>query len=201
MFTPESPKPIKNPAPLNRVTALTAEQINILEAHWIISIQEFLALTEMPATAGPLAKLLKIDRAALKELDAAARKQLGATRGEDESEAALMEIEYASGVLTPPAAMRAKIKYETIPREEKAPPALSYSDELPPIRNQGNTCLGTDGMGFQDCRYLRNPNPGNNAGRANGSWSYANLDGIHSRFNQAFCPFFRCHITGNHVTC
>ncbi len=138
MFIPESPKPIKNPAPLNLAQALTAEQIKLLEAHWIISIQELLALIEMPATAGPLAKLLKIDQAALKELGNDARKQLGAERGEDENEAALTEIEYASGALTPPAAMRAKVKYETIPREEKLPPALSYSDELPPIRNQGN---------------------------------------------------------------
>ncbi len=139
MFIPESPKPIQNPAPLSRATGLTEAQIKTLKAHWIISIQELLALTELPATAGPLAKLLGIDNAELEKISIALRKQLSVMRGNhDEDDEALTNIEYASGALTPPAAMRAGVKYETIPCEEAPPPALSYSDELPPVRNQGS---------------------------------------------------------------
>ena len=189
MFIPESPQPIKNPAPLNRVPELTEEQIKTLEAHWIISIQEFLALTELPATEGRLAALLNIDQEELKKISNAARNQLGTTRGESQKEdEALGKIEYASGALTPPAAMRAEIKYETIPHEESAPPALSYSDDLPPIRDQGSrgTCVAYAAAAvreFMEVQQLKRNNPDFNPGEVDFSeqfiyWWCKEQDGL-----------------------
>ena len=130
---------MKNPAPINRVTELTKQQIATLKSHWIISIQEFLALTDLPTTSGNLAQLLGTDKTGLKNLTVAAQNQLSAMRDDDEEkDEGLAELTYASGALAPPAAMREKISYEKIPQEAPLPPALSYSDDLPPIRNQGS---------------------------------------------------------------
>ncbi len=138
MFIPESPKPIKNPAPIERTPELSEAQLEALRSHWIISIQEFLALAELPATRSHLATLLETDEEHLSKLSKSARRQLSAMRGaEDETDEELVGLEYAAGALEPPPAMRAEVEYERIPRETPAPPALSYSDELPPVRNQG----------------------------------------------------------------
>ncbi len=143
MFIPESPKPIKNAAPVARIAGLTPEQLESLKAHWIISIQEFLALADLPSARPGLAKLLGVDDAGLKALIRAARKQLIPSRESDEEDKALDALEYAAGALALSPAMREEIQYETIPHETPFPPALSYSDELPPIRNQGSrgTCV------------------------------------------------------------
>ena len=143
MFIPESPKPIKNAAPVARIPGLTPEQLDALKAHWIISIQEFLALADLPSARPGLTKLLGVDDAGLETLISAARKQLAPSREGDEEDQALDALEYAAGALEPPPAMREEVQYETIPHETPFPPALSYSDELPPIRNQGSrgTCV------------------------------------------------------------
>ncbi len=144
MIIPESPKPMKNPAPLDRVRGLSEEQIHRLKDHWIISIQEFAALGELPSARKGLAKLLGLSEPELEPVVRYARKQLAQMRGpEDEDDETLDAIEYASGALEPPPALRAEIAYERIPYEAPMPPALSYADELPPIRNQGarGTCV------------------------------------------------------------
>jgi hypothetical protein len=143
MLFPQSPEPIKNAAPIDQMAGLTNTQIETLKAHWIISIQEFLALTEIPSTRKNLEQLLGIDGKTLDKLTRAARKQLSLMR--DGSEAlmeTLAEIEYSSGVIMPPLRFR-EITYESLPLETVFPPAISYSDELPPTRNQGDrgTCV------------------------------------------------------------
>ncbi|HHB90501.1 MAG TPA: hypothetical protein ENK60_04265 [Anaerolineae bacterium] len=143
MLFPESPKPIRNPAPLERIQGLTSKQIDDLKAHWIISIQEFLALSELPSTRKGLARLLGMAEDALEPVVRYARSQLVQMRGEEEDDDALDTVAYAGGALELPPAMRAEIPYERIPYEAPLPPALSYADELPPIRNQGarGTCV------------------------------------------------------------
>ncbi len=144
MYIPESPKPLRNPAPLERIPGLTEQQIESLKAHWIVSIQELVALGEMPSTKRGLANLLGVTETELGALIKLARRQLSQMRGmEDTDDAALDELEYASGALEPAPEMRAKLEYERIPYEAPFPPALSYADELPPIRNQGarGTCV------------------------------------------------------------
>ncbi len=144
MYIPESPKPLRNPAPLERIPGLTQQQLETLKAHWIVSVQELVALGELPSAKRGLATLLDIPETELDALIKRARRQLSQMRGEDDEEdAALDEVEYASGALEPTPTMRAKVEYERIPHETPFPPALSYADELPPIRNQGarGTCV------------------------------------------------------------
>ena len=138
MFTPESPKPIYDPAPIDSVAGLTQTQIETLKAHWIISIQEFLALTDLSSIRGRLAAMLGVDEPGLQNLINDARQQLHAMRGAGEEDEGLAALDYASGALEMPAVMRDEPQYERIPHETPLPPALSYSDELPPIRNQGS---------------------------------------------------------------
>ena len=143
MLIPKSPKPIKNVAPLARMTGLTPAQLDILQQHWIISIQEFLALTDIPTVRPGLMKLLGVDDAALQSLIQEANTQLSSWRDAAAEDEALDELTYAAGALPPPPTMRDEVQYETIPHETPLPPALSYSDELPPLRNQGvrGTCV------------------------------------------------------------
>ncbi len=143
MLFPQSPEPIKNATPIDDMAGLTTEQIETLKAHWIISIQEFLALTEIPSTRNELAQMLGVDGRDLDKLAQTARKHLSLMR--DGSEAlmeTLAQIEYYSGVLMPPVRLREET-YETLPLETAFPPAITYSDELPPTRNQGDrgTCV------------------------------------------------------------
>ena len=139
MLTPKSPTPIKDSIPIAEIAGLSQAQIETLTSHWIISVQEFLALAELPSTKRGLARMLDLDVAQLDEIAATARKQLVIMRdGEGLAAAQLAELEYAAGALHPPAAMREEIEYEIIPLESPPPPALSYSDELPPTRNQGD---------------------------------------------------------------
>lgn len=142
MLIPQSPKPMRNPVPLHRVPDLSSSQITTLHEHWIISIQEFTALVALPSTRPPLARLLGLSVDALMEVGKTARQQLPALRGEEE-DAALDQVTYAAGALEPPAAFRAEVTYERIPYEAPFPPALSYADELPPVRDQGarGTCV------------------------------------------------------------
>ncbi len=144
MFIPESPTPIKNRAPIEGVHGLSSEQIETLKSHWIISVQEFLALAEFPSTRPGLAKLLAVDDSGLEALVKAARKKTPVMRDGDEAEdEMLMKATYGAGAWELPPPMREEIQYETIPFETPLPPALSYSDDLPPIRDQGSrgTCV------------------------------------------------------------
>ncbi|HIQ11696.1 MAG TPA: hypothetical protein EYH29_02370 [Caldilineales bacterium] len=142
MIILESPKPLPNPAPLERVPGLTKSQIETLKKHWIISIQEFTALGDLPSFRQGLAKLLGVEAPTLATILNDARDQLSQMRGH-EVNVDLDDVEYASGALEPPPALRAEIEYERIPYEAPMPPALSYADELPPTRNQGarGTCV------------------------------------------------------------
>lgn len=138
MFIPQSPKPIKDPIPIGEIAGLTQTQIDALKAHWIISAQEFLALADLPSTKENLAKLLELDTAELDGIVSSVRNQLTSMRdGGEPDGSGLEEIEYASGALPLPLTMREEIEYEIIPMETPPPPALSFTDELPPIRNQG----------------------------------------------------------------
>ena len=143
MYIPESPRPMRNPAPLDRVPGLTPNQLETLAQHWIISIQELVALAEMPSTQKHLAQLLDMEVEDLSQLAQTARGQLATMRGEEDDEETWEDIEYASGALWEPPALRAERTYERIPYEAPLPQALSYADELPPIRNQGTrgTCV------------------------------------------------------------
>ncbi len=139
MFIPQTPIPIKNPIPLNEIIGLNQAQIDKLTSHWIISTQEFLALTELSSTKERLARLLEMEISELDKIAALTRKQMATMRdGEALAGTELKEIEYASGAIPPPTTMRERIEYEVIPIESPPPPALSYTDELPPVRNQGD---------------------------------------------------------------
>jgi len=143
MFAPHSPTPIKNAIPLTRLKGLSAEQIQQLHQRWIISVQEFAALVEMPSARPKLADILKIEASDLQQMADSAQSQLAPMRGETGPDKRLLKATYRSGALPLPATLRGSTKFEIIPHEAPMPPALSYSDDLPPLRDQGDrgTCV------------------------------------------------------------
>jgi hypothetical protein len=139
MFIPESPKPIAKQTPLDALSPkLSAQQLKTLRAHWIDSVQEFLALATLGSVQGKLARLLQLDRGQLEDLITLARRKSTHMRdGSDADDERLMSIDYLAGALLPAPGLREEQEYEKIPQEEDPPTALSYSDDLPPLRDQG----------------------------------------------------------------
>ncbi len=141
MPSAETLKPMKNIAPLDKIAGMTAEQIKSLGAYWIISIQEFLALNELPAGRGHLRTLLAVDDAELDRLLDRGLKIVG-QRGGDKREDEVMEADLGIGAVEPPEPVRGGA-YDTIAFAGDLPAAVTHVAQMPPIRNQGNrgTCV------------------------------------------------------------
>lgn len=135
------PKPMKNAAPLDRIAGMSSERIKALAAFWIISIQELLAVNELPGGRGHLRTILAADDAELDRLLKLGNDVIG-QRGADKREDEMMEAELGIGALEPPDPVRGE-GYDTIAFAGQLPAALDYVNQMPPIRNQGNrgTCV------------------------------------------------------------
>ena len=140
-----SPKPITNPAPLDRIQGLSDDHIVSLKGYWITSIQEFLAIAELPDGRHQLAQVLEVDDDQLAKLVKSAERETPPSRGpERETEDEVMLIDYGTGALEPPSAqMRAVEEYETIAFAGELPRLVDYTASMPAARNQGvrGTCV------------------------------------------------------------
>jgi len=138
-----SPKPIANPAPLDRV--LSDDHIASLKAYWITSIQEFLAVAELPDGRHQLAQVLGVDDDQLSSFVKIAERETPPSRGpEKEREDEVMLADYGTGALEPPPSqMRAVEEYETIAFAGELPHLVDYTAHMPVARNQGvrGTCV------------------------------------------------------------
>ena len=138
-----SPKPIANPAPLDRV--LSDDHIASLKGYWITSIQEFLAVAELPDGRHQLAQLLGVDDDQLANYVKIAERETPPSRGpEKEREDEVMLADYGTGALeSPPSQMRAVAEYETIAFAGDLPRLVDYTAIMPVARNQGvrGTCV------------------------------------------------------------
>lgn len=141
MPSAEPPKPMKNAAPLDRIAGMSADQIKALAAYWIISIQEFLAVNELPGGRGQLRTILAVDETEIDRLLERGVKIVG-QRGSDKDEDQLMAADLGIGAVEPPGPMRGE-SYDTIAFAGQLPAVVSYVDHMPPIRNQGGrgTCV------------------------------------------------------------
>ncbi len=133
---------MKNIAALDRIQGITPAQIAALNAYWIISIQEFLAASEIPNGRGYLLDVLGIDDAGLDRLLKRATDVVGNMRGDDR-EQEVMEAVFPTGALELPEAERAGETYDTITFAGELPAFVDYTGMLPPPRNQGSrgTCV------------------------------------------------------------
>lgn len=140
-----SPKPIVNPAPLARIQGLSDDHIANLKAYWITSIQEFLAVAELPDGRHRLTQILELDDDQLAKLLKSAERELPPSRGSEKTkEDEVMLLDYGTGVLEPPPAqMRAVEAYDTIAYAGELPHLVDYTAHMPVARNQGvrGTCV------------------------------------------------------------
>lgn len=137
----DTPKPMKNIASLDKIVGMTAERIRALGAYWIISIQEFLAVNELPTGRGSLRTLLAADDAELDVLLERGLKIVG-QRGGDKREDEVMEADLGTGAVEPLEPVRGE-SYDTVAFAGDLPPVVNYITQLPPVRNQGSrgTCV------------------------------------------------------------
>ncbi|HEY52160.1 MAG TPA: C1 family peptidase [Caldilineae bacterium] len=140
-----SPKPIVNPAPLARIQGLSDDHVASLNAYWITSIQEFLAVAELPDGRHQLALILELDDDQVTKLVKSAERELPPSRGPEKArEDEVMLRDYGTGALEPPPAqMRAVEEYETIAYAGELPALVDYTASMPAVRNQGvrGTCV------------------------------------------------------------
>ncbi len=138
------PKPMKNPVRLNRIAGLSEAQKTSLSAYWITSIQEFLAIAELPEGRIHLTNILHVDHARLDELLERAANEIPPERGPGKSlEFEAMIAEYSTGAVKTPAKLRAGERYETIPFTGDLPNVIDFTQQLPSARDQGvrGTCV------------------------------------------------------------
>ena len=138
------PIPIKDAIPLDRVRGLTEAQLASLQEGWITTVQDLLALGDVPGGRDYLLSTLDMDDQALDSL--LSRAQQMAPRAGDEARRLLeqaMAADYGAGAVEPPPAMRAGERYDTLPFAGALPEVVNYTDQFPPARNQGDrgTCV------------------------------------------------------------
>lgn len=137
---PTPPRPMADAAPLPRIAGLTRDQIDSLKAYWIDSIQDFLALAEVPGGRGHLCTLLGVSDEALDRFLKLGERELGEMRGGEGDD--VMAVDYDAGALAPPPAERGDA-FDAIAFGGELPASVNYADILPPARNQGRrgTCV------------------------------------------------------------
>ena len=147
-----SPELIPEGVPLSSVPGLTAAQVKALGDSWILTAQEFIALSDAnEALRKRLAQVLGVTDAVLADLVAAARKLLPATRDLRSLEMAQQaaQTRYGLGALLdePVEVLEERLKIPPYAPEGRALLALPDRHDLlaqmPPIRNQGGrgTCV------------------------------------------------------------
>jgi len=124
---------------------LSDGHIASLKGYWITSIQEFLAVAELPDGRHQLAQVLGVDDDQLTNFVKIAERETPPSRGpEKEREDEMMLMDYGTGALEPPPAqMRAVEAYETIAFAGELPRLVDYTASMPAARNQGvrGTCV------------------------------------------------------------
>ncbi|MCO6453649.1 MAG: C1 family peptidase [Caldilineales bacterium] len=137
------PRPMMDAAPLQQIVELTGAQIDTLRGYWIDSVQEFLAVEELPGGRGHLRNLLGVDDEDLERLIKRGERVLGVMRGGAQDGDAVMDFDYGTGALEPPAAERDAEAFDAIPFAGELPASIHYADIMPSARNQGirGTCV------------------------------------------------------------